>query len=113
MKKLVKWGRFAFLLPHLILPFYVAAVYNENFDSGGLTLAFLIPFAIKSPLTLLYPVCLAVSLLCFLLCARDCKRKNDAAERKRNRIFLALAIAFPLLACIGAAYLLSGFIAKV
>ena len=96
MKSLIKAGRFAFLLPYLIIPFVLGLTYSENL-SEALTYTVFMPLGIESPVIILFPVCWIISAVCFVLCFSENRKNGDAQAQKRN---LALLIFTAVLAVI-------------
>ena len=70
---LMKFGRFAWLLPYIILPFVVAIMY-QNSIADGFLLTFFMPVGIESPAILFFPFCWLISLVCFILCGISAKK---------------------------------------
>ena len=66
--KVVKIGRFAYLLPYIIMPVIVMIAYQEGL-SEAFIFSYFLPFGIESPAIILYPVSWIASLVCFILCA--------------------------------------------
>ena len=69
----VKIGRFAYLLPYIIMPLVVMIAYQEGL-SGAFIYSYFLPFGIESPAIILYPLSWIVSLVCFILCAIASKK---------------------------------------
>lgn len=66
--KVVKIGRFAYLLPYIIMPVIVMTAYKESILEG-FVYSYFMPFGIESPAIILYPASWIASLVCFILCA--------------------------------------------
>ena len=88
---LKKIGRLAFLLPYIVMPFIVMLIYHEEYKTGML-FAYFMPMGIESPVIILYPVCWIISVVCFILCAKEAQKNSDKKGRTVNRILLILAI---------------------
>ena len=73
--KVVKIGRFAYLLPYIIMPFIVMIAYQEGL-SEAFIYSYFLPFGIESPAIILYPVSWIASLVCFILCAIASRKVN-------------------------------------
>ena len=71
--KVVKIGRFAYLLPYIIMPFIVMIAYKESIIEGFI-FSYFMPFGIESPAIILYPISWISSLVCFILCAIASKK---------------------------------------
>ena len=85
---LMKVGRFAYLLPYLILPFVCMIAFNEDLPEAFL-LTFFLPFGIESFAIILFPVSWLVSLACFILCGKQ-SRKNKSRKEKIQNIVCAI-----------------------
>lgn len=66
--KVVKIGRFAYLLPYIIMPFIVMTAYKESILEGFIY-SYFMPFGVESPAIILFPISWIASLVCFILCA--------------------------------------------
>ena len=73
--KIFEIGRFAYLLPYIIMPFIVMTAYKETILSG-FVYSYFMPFGIESPAIILYPVSWIASLVCFILCAIVSRKTN-------------------------------------
>ncbi len=105
MKKL---GRFAFLLPYIVLPLFVMLFWHEELTEAVM-IPYFLPFAIESPVIILYPVCWIVSIVSFILCAKECKRNNDQKGRKVNRLILLFAVIWTVVHIIACVHFIANF----
>ena len=96
MKTLVKCGRFAYLLPYVVLPFFCMFFFNVDFGSAWI-LSYAIPFAVESPILLLFPVCWIISVICFVRTFRENKGTQDSKAQKRNVFYLLLTVLWTLI----------------
>ena len=82
MKNIIKFGRFAFILPYIIAP--ILCVVFENEDQGdALFISFLLPFFIDGPVMLLYPICFGITIFCVLRYRKIIRneKQNNASEK--------------------------------
>lgn len=105
MKKL---GRFAFLLPYIVMPFLVMQLYHEDLDAGML-FAYFMPMGIESPVIILYPVCWIITIVSFILCAKECKQNDDKKGRKINRLILLFAAIWTIVHIIAVIRFIANF----
>ena len=86
-KKLLKAGRFAFLLPYIIM-FSLFLAEGSDIGSGfaaALLCAFVFFFALESPIVLIYPVCWIISIFCFIRYGKLLNAEKDqAAEPEKH-----------------------------
>ena len=84
MNKLIKIGRFAFLLPYLIMPIYCVLFENEYLETAILV-SMLIPLLLDSPIVLVYPGCILISIICGIISSKK--------EPKTKKTFIGIIIA--------------------
>lgn len=80
---LMKVGRFAYLLPYLILPFVCMIAFHEDLPEAFL-LTFFLPFGIESFAILLFPISWLISIACFILCGKQSRKNNSRKEKVQN-----------------------------
>ena len=107
MQKLKKIGRLAFLLPYIIVPFILMLTWHEDFLSS-LIFSYCLTMGIEFPI-ILYPICWIVSIVCFVLCAKENKRNNDKKGKLVNRLLLAFAILWTIVHIATVIYSISSF----
>ena len=78
--KFVKYGRFAFVIPYIIVPFFLMFGFGYDFASATV-LALFMPFGIGFTLFAIYPVCWLISIAC---CVVDAKMRSEFGERIRT-----------------------------
>ena len=96
MKNLIKIGRFAFLLPYFIMPIYCVLFENEYLETAILV-SVLIPLLLDSPIVLVYPVCILISIICGII---SCKK-----DPKTKKTFIGIIIAIILMIVLSIAVL--------
>ncbi len=85
-----KAGRFAFLLPYIIMPIIIMSVYGDGFDVG-FVFAYFIPMGIESPAIIIYPICWILSIVSFIICAVNSKKYDNSKDKKTNIIIAVMA----------------------
>ena len=108
MNNLKKAGRLAFLLPYLIIPIFAMLFEREDLQNAVL-ISYFLPFAIESPIIILFPLSWIVSAICFILCAKECKQNDDKKGRKVNRLILLFAIIWTLVHIIACVHFIANF----
>ena len=108
MNNLKKAGRLAFLLPYIVMPFLVMQLYHEDLDTGML-FAYFMPMGIESPVIILYPVCCIITIVSFILCAKEAKQNNDKKARTVNRLLFAFAILWTVVHIIACVHFIANF----
>lgn len=103
-----KPGRFAFLLPYIVLPLFVMLFWHEELTEAVMFPYFL-PFAIESPVIILYPVCWIITIVSFILCAKEAKQNNDKKARTVNRLLFAFAILWTVVHIIACVHFIANF----
>lgn len=83
--KLMKIGRFAYLLPYPVL-LVVCLVFEHEDLALTLLLIFLAPWAIESFLVFLIPVCWIISVACFILCGIHARKNKSRQEKAQNTV---------------------------
>lgn len=108
MNNLKKAGRLAFLLPYIVMPFLVMLLYHEDLDVGML-FAYFMPMGIESPVIILYPVCWIITIVSFILCAKENKRNNDKKGKLVNRLILLFAVIWTVVHIIACVHFIANF----
>ncbi len=96
MNKLIKAGRFSYLLPYIIMPVVVMLAYHEDFQEAFIY-SFLLFFGIESPLVILYPVSWIITIVCFIRCFIENKRNADRKAQIINTILILLTILWTII----------------
>ena len=77
---MVKWGRFAFLLPYIVLPPFISSLYNISLLQAAL-INYLLPLTIEPYILILYPICWIISIACYI------EHENMLRSSKLNIIY--------------------------
>lgn len=107
MKKYLKIGQFAFLLPYFIMPLIIMAD-GEPFINAIVFSLFLF-FGIEHPVVLIYPICWIISVYCFIRCVKDSKKESDQTEQAKSKGCLTLFIVIVILNIITVAAFIANF----
>ena len=86
-KTLLKLGRFAFLLPYLIMPL-LFLMEGTDIGSGfaaALLCTFVLFAALESPIVLIYPICWIISVFCFIRYGKLLKAEQEQTEDPQQR----------------------------
>lgn len=108
MKKLIRLGRFAYILPYLMMPLILMLGYAEGF-SDAVVISFCLPFGIESPFVLLYPIGWIISIVCFILCAVENKRNHDRKAQIINSLLIGIAILIAVILVALIVYMINHF----
>ncbi|MBO4459540.1 MAG: hypothetical protein J5715_00365 [Clostridiales bacterium] len=94
MRQIVfKIGRFSYLLPYLVLPFVAMIFYEEELQEA-LLLSFFLPFAIESPVLVLFPLCWSFTVLSFVMCFIYAHKSGKRKDMVLNIVFLVILFVF-------------------
>ena len=91
MQKLLKIGRFAFIIPYLVMPFCVMAAYHVDLEEA-MRFAYLMPFGLETWCAVLYPIGWLITIVCLILCHRTAKKDGDTAALKVNTVITVIAV---------------------
>ncbi len=102
-KSLIKWGRFAFLIPYIVVPVFIMVKWQENFATA-LLLTFGLPMGIESPIVILFPAGWLITIICFILWKRITDGMDNHEEKgreKKNNIIAIVVVVIVSLLLIG------------
>ncbi|MBE6851333.1 MAG: hypothetical protein E7504_06315 [Ruminococcus sp.] len=108
MKRLMKVGRFAFILPYILMPIIVMMQYSVPIEEG-FAYTFFFFFGIESPFVLLYPICWIISIICFILCAKENKRNQNKKGQMINTAAIILTLLWVVIQAILVIYTINNF----
>jgi len=97
MKKVIKIGRFSFILPYFIVPIICVLFENEDLKTAIIISVFF-PLFIEPPISLVYPICFLISIICVVL---SLKKKS---EKKAGSIGIIIAIVLIIALSVAAAF---------